>query len=222
MKVKRVFLIINTILTFLCALLAFGYVVASVFYMDLFSAKVTDWVLYIANHWWELDVIREDLVDGVILFMMAFSIIMLCISVLKLTFAIKQIKYCRMSYKEFYASRHKYVGLIIFHFFTVSLVLELLNLSIILTAKTKEEKEMENDLKSGSVKDVKTDVFQGTGIGSNANNLMLHTGPKINFSYYDQREDEKARNNAMDLWRSGAITEKQYQKIIKKLDKKRK
>lgn len=222
MKVKRIFLIMNCALTFLFALLCFIYVGLSIFMMNTFAGGMIKIVLGIANGWFNLDVVREEVVDGVMLFMIALSFIILCVAVLKLMFAIKQIKYCRMDYTEFFTHRHKYVGLILGHTFTLSFYIEWIILIISLCIKTKEEKELEKDLKAGSVADVKTQVFGKSGIGNSADNLLLNTTSAMNASYYDFKKDEKARNNAMELWRSGAITEKEYQKILKKLDRKRK
>lgn len=222
MKAKRIFLIINCVLTFLFALLCFVYVGMSIFMMHTFANAMTKLVLAIANGWFNLDVVREEVVDGVMLFMIALSFIILCIAVLKLMFAIKQIKYCRMDYTEFFTHRHKYVGLILGHTFTLSFYMEWIILIISLCIKTREEKELEKDLKSGSVSDVKTQVFGKTGIGNSADNLLLNSGTKVDTSFYDFKQEEKTRNNAMELWRSGAISEKEYQKILKKLDKERK
>lgn len=221
MKAKRIFLIINCALTFLFALIAFIYVVCSFFYMERFASIVIDGVMGIANNWFQLDVVREELVNGVMLFMIAFTYIMMCIVGLKLMFAIRQIKYCKMTYTEFFTHRHKYIGLILAHTFTFSFYIEWILLIVALMLKTREEKELEKDLKSGSVGDVKTQVFGKSGIGNSADNLLLNSGPSIDTTYYQDRQEEKARNNAMELWRSGAITEKEYQKIIKKLEKKK-
>lgn len=222
MKVKRIFLIINCALTFLFSLLCFVYVGMSIFMMDKFASVMTKGVLAIANGWFNLDVVREEVADGVMLFMIALSFVVLCLAVLKLMFAIKQIKYCRMDYTEFFTHRHKYIGIILGHTFTLSFYIEWIVLIVSLFVKTREEKELENDLKAGSVGDVKTQVFGKSGIGNSADNLFLGSGTGVDVTYYKEREEEKARNNAMELWRNGAISEKEYQKILKKLDKKRK
>ncbi len=225
MKAKKVFLIINFVITLLVALTCLAYVVANFVVFDWICARATDVVMWFANRVMTLDVLREDIVSGVEVAMLAIAFVTLGIFGLKVMFAVMQIKYFNMNYTEFYTHRVKYLLLIVAHTFTGSFFLEWLIMIVALLCKTREEKELEKDLRTGSIGDVKSAVFDGTGIsGDSGNNLLYNAGPATmgSTNYYQQKTDEKARNNAMDLWRSGAISERQYQKIIKKLERKKK
>lgn len=220
MRIKKMFLNIYISLSIAVAIALFCFtILGAVMFSDL-ADVIAMWIQKIINGIDGNYVAYEDVIDNCKTVLLAVLFFGFVFGVLKCYVTSIVIKYYSMSYTEFYTARYRYLGWIFAEFFTFNVLIDIICAVIALFVKNKEDVETEKQLAT-QVTDLRKDTYVGGSVGGAqftvSTNLTQSQRADWAKNVFNNADEDMRK--ARDLLDSHAISQRQYNKIVKDIKK---